>query len=249
VVITLGSLIPTAGFEANIGERLFDVFPAEVADTLRPAVEELLRTPRSGLFGLGLAITLWTGSSSVEAFRSACNQAFTVKSQLPWWLRRLQAVAIMLIGAGGMLGLAFLLYAGLLAEAWLGGKGDAAIESASEWDGFRPVILLAGVFGFIALLFRWLPGTRVAWNHVLIGSGLVVALWVGGGACVSLYIAAVSTVNPIYAALGGVIGVMVFFYFFAAVMVLGIELVAELEARAALWNRIVVAAEEDDSGD
>lgn len=231
-VIALGTLIPTAGFGVDVGDRLFDVFPADVAHTLQPAVEQLLATPSGGLFALSVAIALWTCSSGLESLRSACNQAFDTKPRGRWWLRRLQAVAIVVVGAGGLLGLVFLLYAGLLAEAWIGGDAGATARPASEWGGFRPVILAFGALAMVALLFRLLPEVRAAWSRILFGSALVVGLWVGGGAVLSRYIAAVSEINPIYATMGGIIGVMVFFYFFAAVMVLGIELVAELEERA-----------------
>lgn len=212
--------------------RLFDVFPADLAHMLRPAIQELLRSPQSGLFGLSLAITLFTCASTLESFRSACNHAFGTRPRHPWWLSQLQSVGIVIVGAGSLLGLALLLSAGLVVEAWLRGDADAVIVATSGWGGLKPFILAVAAFGALALLFRLFPGTRSAWSHVLLGSGVVVAFWSGGGACVSLYISAVSTVNPIYAALGGAIGVMVFFYLFAVAMVLGIELVAELEARA-----------------
>lgn len=231
-VISLGTLLPIPGFETDIADRLFEVFPAQVAASLRPAVEELLATPRGGLFGFSLLIALWTSSSSIEALRVACNQALEAGTPRRWWRRRLQAMTVVLIGAVGLIGLGILLYAGDLADAWVGGSAPGG-GGATDFGLFRPIILLLGAIGFVALLFRVLPRRRPGWRRILLGACVVVALWVAGTACLSYYIDAVSTVNPIYASLGGIIGVMVFFYFFALVLVLGVELVAELELRAA----------------
>jgi len=231
-VISLGTLIPLPGFETEIADRLFDVFPPQVAGALRPAVQELLGTPRSGLFGLSLLIALWTSSSSVEALRAACNQALDAGTPQRWWRRRLQAMLVVLFGAVSFLGLGFLLYAGLLAEAWVGVKAPGG-GGATGIDPLRLILLSLVAVAFVAFLFRVLPRRRPGWRRTLLGACVVVALWVAGTACLSAYIDAVSTVNPIYASLGGIIGVMIFFYFFALAIVLGFELVAELEARAA----------------
>lgn len=236
MVVSLGTLIPTADIEIEIADRLFDLFPLDVARTLKAAVDELLTTPSAGLFSLSSVITLWICSSSLEAVRSAFNLAFGVLQPQRWWVRRLQSTVIVLVGAGGLLGLAFLLYAGVLAEAWVGGEADGAKGPAGEWGGMRPVVLAIGAFAFVALLFRALPRVRAAWPHLLLGSAVVVALWAGSGIVLSRYIATVSEVNPIYAIMGGIIGTMIFFYFFAVALVLGVELVAELDARAKLGD-------------
>ena len=83
-----------------------------------------------------------------------------------------------------------------------------------------------------AVGLRVLPRRRLGWRRILLGASIVVVLWVAGTVCLSYYVDAVSAVNPIYASLGGIIGVMIFFYFFALALVLGFELVAELDARA-----------------
>lgn len=232
-VISLGTLIPMPGFETEIADRLFDVFPAQVAGALRPAVQELLETPRSGLFGLSLLIALWTSSSSIEALRAACNQALDAGTPQRWWWRRLQAMLVVLVGAIGFLGLGFLLYAGLLAEAWVGVKAPGNDDGEAGIDVLRLILLSLVAVAFVAFLFRVLPRRRLGWRRILLGACVVVALWAAGTACLSSYIDAVSQVNPIYASLGGIIGVMIFFYFFALAIVFGFELAVELEARAA----------------
>jgi membrane protein len=140
---------------------------------------------------------------------------------------------VVVVGAVGFLGLGFLLYAGLLADAWVGVYTPGAGAGSSGIDVFRPIVLVLWAVAFVALLFRVLPPRRLGWRRILLGACVVVALWVAGTACLSYYIDAVSAVNPIYASLGGIIGVMIFFYFFALAIVLGFELVAELEASAA----------------
>jgi membrane protein len=86
----------------------------------------------------------------------------------------------------------------------------------------------------LSLLYRFGPSRRRAqWHWVTPGSALATLLWFIASAAFSFYVSHVASYDATYGPLGAVIGVMMWFWVTAYVVLLGAELNAELELQTA----------------
>lgn len=230
-------LVLLAGFlgELEAAERfaglLLPILPEEVADTLRPAIEEVMQTRRGGLLTISVLTTLWVASSSVEALRVALNRAFDVDRVRPFWRRRLEGLGVVLLGAGAILAAMILAFGGpalwpLLAE------NEALGAPPALWRALRYLLPAGLVFLTLSGFYLLLPDYRLRWYEAVPGAAVATALWALGVRLFSEFMAHVPDYSLVYGGLAGVIVALVFFYFLAFAFVLGGEINAELRRRS-----------------
>jgi membrane protein len=87
----------------------------------------------------------------------------------------------------------------------------------------------------LSLLYRFGPSRRSAgWHWVTPGSLFATVLWLLASALFSFYVQHLASYDSTYGPLGAVVGVMMWFYVSALVVMIGAELNAELELQTAL---------------
>lgn len=92
------------------------------------------------------------------------------------------------------------------------------------------VLLFVLVNCGIAALYRWGPSRRRAkWRWITWGSVLASVLWVLVSSCFALYLAHWDTYSATYGSLGAVIGLMMWMYISAYVIIIGAQVNAEME--------------------
>ena len=74
-------------------QAMFHFMPDDVAETLAPAVREVVGVRERGLLTFSILATLWFASSGVEALRSGLNRAYSVTEERAIWWLRLQSIA------------------------------------------------------------------------------------------------------------------------------------------------------------
>ena len=197
-------------------------------------VHTLVSQPGSALtlhLLISTAITLWSSATGVKSLLSALNMAYE-ESETRSWLR-FQATALsmtlaaMLAAVTGIAVLVFL----PAALTFLGipefQKALARLASLS--------VLLVFVVGALSLLYRFGPSRRSArWHWITPGSVLATLLWLIASALFSYYVGHFASYDATYGPLGAVIGMMLWFWVTAYVVLAGAELNAELELQTAL---------------
>ena len=127
---------------------------------------------------------------------------------------------------GLVLCLGFLLLVSLVASAALGAVGNFMIPLL-PW----PVLLLESVnfllsLGVIAvllaLIFKYLPDTEIAWSDVWIGATVASLLLTTGKALIGSYLAR-STVASAYGAAASLVIILTWVYYSAQILLLGAE--------------------------
>ena len=78
---------------------MFHFMPKDVAETLAPAVREVVGVRERGLLTFSILATLWFASSGVEALRSGLNRAYSVNEERAMWWLRLQSIAFVIASA------------------------------------------------------------------------------------------------------------------------------------------------------
>jgi membrane protein len=190
---------------------------------LRPLIEQAREQAGGGLLSFGIVISLWSVSAVASALTEALNAAYGVEETRsrgkrfayalvfgPFLaLAFIVACVLMLIGphvAGGVAGLAG------LDEAWV---------ALWAWLRVPVALLLLGVV--LSVVYRFVPNTdRSLWS-AMPGALFAVMAWAIASLGFSLYLANFASRGLTYGSLGTAIGLLVYLYLSALVVLLGAE--------------------------
>jgi membrane protein len=194
------------------------------AEFLRPLIEQAREQAGGGLLSFGIVLSLWSVSAVVFALTEALNTAYGVEETRSrrkrfafalvfgplLALALIVACCLMLIGprvAGGLAGLAGLDEAGVALWAWL--RFPVAL------------VLLAAV---LSVVYRFVPDTdRSFWSGTP-GALFAVIAWAIASLGFSFYLANFADRGLTYGSLGTAIGLLVYLYLSASVVLLGAEI-------------------------
>ena len=186
---------------------------------------------------VSVLVTMWSSSAGTKSMLAALNIAYDEKEARSFL--RFQATALGMT-LGGILGAALTL--ALLVFL------PAALDFVPEHFGMQlieqqtqllirlgsPVRMVLFVAAAVSLLYRFGPSRQEArWHWVTPGAIVSTALWLLASAGFSYYVGHVASYDATYGPLGAVIGIMMWFFVTAYVVLLGAELNAELELQTA----------------
>jgi membrane protein len=202
---------------------MFEFMPDDVAETLAPAVGEVLGARQGGLLTFGILATLWFASNGFEALRTGLNRAYGVTEQRSMWWLRLQSIAFVISGGLIILFLSLVVVLGPLVWKVLGPAVHQMLETQLVFGTAR--YAFAGVMLFVALLLlhRWLPNTRQSFARILPGVAVTTVLWLLGASLFAWYVGHLTDYSVYYGSLGGVAITLMFFYSSAVVFIFGAE--------------------------
>jgi membrane protein len=203
---------------------MFDLLPDDVAQTLAPAVREVMGARRGGLLTVGILTTLWFASNGIEALRAGLNRAYGVQEQRPIWWRRLQSIGFVIAGGFVIFFLSLAVILGPLIWKVLGPRAGDVLETRLVFVTARYLFAVVLLLGALLLLHRWLPNTRQAYARVLPGVAVTAVLWLLGASAFSWYIGRLADYTAFYGSLGGVAITLMFFYVSAFIFIFGAEI-------------------------
>jgi membrane protein len=204
-------------------EAMFEFMPDDVAETLAPAVREVIGARQGGLLTFGILATLWFASNGFEALRTGLNRAYGVSEQRAMWWLRLQSIAFVISGGLIILFLSLVVILGPLVWKVLGPTVDQVLETRLVFGTARYVFAAVLLFGALTLLHRWLPNTRQTFARILPGVGVTTVLWLLGASLFAWYVGNLADYSVYYGSLGGVAITLVFFYISAIIFIFGAE--------------------------
>jgi membrane protein len=206
-----------AQFQSMIGQ--------DGASAVRTMIENAQK-PASGIFAsIVSVITLLFGASGVFGeLRSALNRMWDVKPESGSGLAAL--IKERFVSFGMVLAIGFLLLVSLLLSAALAALGKF-------FGGFLPMpefvlsainllVSFAGVSVLFALIFKYVPETKVAWKDVLLGAIATAFLFTVGKFLIGLYLGKAG-IGSAYGAAGSLIVVIVWVYYSAMIFFFGAE--------------------------
>jgi membrane protein len=221
-----------------------DVGASNVADTLRPTLEQLSQTQGAGIgLAAGLLGALWSASGYVGAFGRAMNRMYEVGEGRPVW--KLRPVMLLVTFA-----LVVLVALALLALIVSG----PVIQSVGNALGLGPVAILAWSIGkwpmlgvvvlvIVAILYYATPNVKQPrFRWISVGALVAIIVWVLLSVAFGFYIANFSNYNKTYGSLAGIIVFLLWLWLTNLALLFGGELDAELERGREL--QAGVAAEE-----
>lgn len=177
-------------------------------------------------FFVGLALAVWSANAGVKAVIDALNICYGVKERRGFV--KLNAVSLgFTIGAiGGLLLATAAIVVLPVAMSYLhfGRYGDIAMAWL-RW----PALLLLVLLG-LATLYRFGPDLDNArWRWISPGALFAALAWLGGSALLSWYLASFADYDKTYGSLGAGIGLMMWLWMSAIVVLVGAELNSEID--------------------
>jgi membrane protein len=219
--------------------------PEEVSAAIRPAIEEVMSTRRTGLMTVSILAALWATSSGLEALREALNKAYGVEETRPIWLLRLQSLAFTIIFSIGIILVMLVLVIGPVLWSYVAPLLDVPWEWGWIYEAVRYFVGVALLYLLVALLYRWLPSRHLPRREILPGAAVTVVLWLALASLFSFYLRNLGRFSVTYGSLGGIVITLLFFYLSAVIFIFGAEINSARRRAEAARLRAQRAAERE----
>jgi membrane protein len=217
---------------STIGSHLQSIaslMPAAAYSIVAEQVVRLVSRPASSLsftFLFGLALAIWSANAGVKAIIDALNIAYGVKERRSFIRLNLVSLAFT-VGALAALLVAFaaiVVVPVMLSYLPLYGY-DVTLLPLLRWPALFVIVMLG-----LAVLYRFGPDRRPArWQFVSPGVVFATAAWLAGSALLSWYLASFANYDATYGSLGAGIGLMMWLWMTAIVVLVGAELNSEID--------------------
>jgi membrane protein len=235
--MTLFSLFPFLIFLTTLAAELgqtdavqefiaigLDMLPEEVSGVIRPAIDEVVSTRRTGLMTISILTSLWATSSGLEALREALNKAYGVEEARSIWFCRLQSLAFTIIFSICIILVMLVLVIGPVLWSYIEPMLDVHWERGWLDGALRYFLAVALLYLVVALLYRWLPSRHLPLREILPGAAVTVVLWVTVASLFSWYLQNLGRFSVTYGSLGGIVVTLLFFYVSATIFIFGAEI-------------------------
>jgi membrane protein len=200
----------------------------EQVQPLLGMIERAEKQAGGNLLFFGVAVALWSVSGVARTLTEAFNVAYQVTETRRWWkqlalslafgpilaLVVIVSIALMLIGPQ---------LVGSIAELV---NLDELFVRLWGWLRFPVALLLLAVV--LSVVYRFGPNARQRYRSVVPGAALSVVLWAISSVGFSIYLANFADYGVTYGSLGAAVGLLLYLYLCASVVLLGAELNAAI---------------------
>jgi membrane protein len=182
-----------------------------------------------GTFLFGLALALWSANAGVKAIIDALNVVYEVRETRNFLKLNLLSLAFT---TGGIVALLLMVGAVVAFPLLFNHLGlpprTGFILGLARWPLLLVVLLVA-----LSLLYRFGPSRRAArWEWLGAGTLAAALLWIAGSAGLSWYLSNFGNYNATYGSLGAAIGLMMWMWVSATIVLFGAALNSEIERHA-----------------
>ena len=177
-------------------------------------------------FLFGLAFAIWSANSGMKAIIDALNVVYDVKERRGFIKLNLVSLAYTVGSIVGLLLALAAIVALPIALSYLPASGIA--KTVAAW-GRWPALLLLLLLGF-AVLYRFAPDRDNArWQWISPGALVAAVAWLAGSALLSWYLSNFANYDATYGSLGAGIGLMMWLWMSAIVILFGAELNSQID--------------------
>ncbi len=191
---------------------------------LRPLIEQAREQAGEGLLSFGIVISLWSVSAVAFTLTEALNAAYGVEETRS--RRKRFAFALVF---GPFLALAFVVACGLMLIGPRVAGGLAGLAGLDEawvalWAWLRFPVALFLLAAVLSVVYRFVPDTDRSFWSATPGALFAVIAWPIASLGFSFYLANFAGRGLTYGSLGTAVGLLVYLYLSASVVLLGAEI-------------------------
>jgi len=234
----LAALIAVFGLLADpviVSEQLAlleEIIPIEVFSILEAQIDRLLGA-QSNTLGwatvLSIVLALWAARAGVAALMGGLN-AIAGKPSRNGFKQAFVAFNLTV----GLVCLAILALLAVVIAPIALAFAPIGAGSVLVLEGIRWFVALATLYAALAVLYRFGPnqrGARIRW--FTIGAGTVVFVWIAASFGLSYYLTNFASYNEVYGSIGAVIGMLLWLYITAYLVLLGAVLNLHVHGKVA----------------
>jgi len=230
----LGAFAATALGMGNPAEALVDGLgdnlPPSLAQALQPELERLLDSARPGLLVAGALGALVAATGGTNALVKGIHRAHDIPEGRPFLLRYAVAAGLTVVVAIGVIGAFVTIVGGAMLTEDLAAQFGVGAQAFVVMRILAVPVVIVGLVAAVALVYRYAPTLVVPWRWILVGAAVFTAGWVGATLGLAWYVGNVADYGATYGSLGGLIGLMLWFYLTAGLLLIGAEVTAVLAA-------------------
>lgn len=200
-----------------------NTLPSNISVSLIPRVSEIVNGPPQGLLTIAIIGIIWTASGAVEGMRTILNRAYRAPTPPSYILGRLlsigQFIVISLIISVTVIVL-------VLAPVMLKKLETIFLISFKinyDWFYFRQILIFVILFITISQLYYHIADVNQKYKDTIPGTVVAIILWTMIFKLFVIYLEDFNQFNLVYGSLGGIIGVLMFFFFINLVFIIGAE--------------------------
>jgi membrane protein len=235
-VTALVSLYGLFASPSAISEQLSllaGILPQDAVDILREQISRLTAGSGAKLgfgFIFGLAVALWSANAGMKAIMDALNVVYEEKEKRGLFKLNLISLALTIAAIASLLVALGAVVVIPVALSYLEIQNvNELLFRFARW----PLLLLVVVFD-LAVLYRYGPCHREPrWQWISVGSAFAAIAWLISSALLSWYLASFADYNATYGSLGAGIGMMMWMWISAIVILFGAQLNSEIEHQTA----------------
>lgn len=213
----------------EVARILLEAWPTQVATPIATEIHNVLTAARGDLLTIGALLAVYFSSSGIESLRIGLNRAYNTSETRRWYWLRLESIGYVILGAVGMLVMAFMIVLAPLIFA-------TAVRHAPLLEPLWPMLnflrfAIASAVLIVALFIvhKWLPSGHRSLLDILPGIGATLAMWLIAGKAFGDYLAEFAkNYVTTYAGLASVMVALVFLYMVASIFIYGGELNATI---------------------
>jgi membrane protein len=191
------------------------------AEFLRPLIEQARDEAGGGLLSFGIVVSLWSVSAVVFTLTEALNAAYGVQETRS----RRKRLAFTLV-FGPFLALAFIVACVLMLIGPRVAGGLAGLDEVwvALWAWLRFPVALFLLAVVLSVVYRFVPDTHRSFWSATPGALFAVIAWAITSLGFSFYLANFADRGLTYGSLGTAVGLLIYLYLSASVVLLGAEI-------------------------
>jgi membrane protein len=191
-------------------------------------IERAEKQAGGDLLFFGVAVALWSVSAVARTLTEAFNVAYQITETRRWWKQLALSLAF-----GPILALVVIVSVALMliGPQLVGSIAD--VVNLDEvfvrlWGWLRFPVALILLALVLSVVYRFGPNARQRYRSVLPGAVLSVVLWAITSVGFSVYLANFANYGATYGSIGAAVGLLLYLYLCASVVLLGAELNAAI---------------------
>src|SRR3954469_7731958 len=222
------------GLRHALFRYLSQVMPSSAFDLIDKTMLEVSNASGVGKISFGILAALWAAASGVGAMMQSLNTAYDAKETRPWWKQRLLALVLTIGLSLLIIGAVVVIFGGSKIAEHLGATYGFSDAFVTTWKILQWPIALGFMLLSFALIYYFGPDLRDQdWKWLTPGSAIGVALWLLVSFAFKGYLHFFDSYSKTYGSVGAVIVLMLWLYLTGVAVLVGGEINAEIENRAA----------------
>ncbi len=207
----------------------------------RAVVDSLLRISQNPgrLMWLGAVGTLLMGSQLMFSLRQIFATIYDREERGPFWKQQLVSFAMVLVTVVPWVAVSLLVVFGKFLRNWLSAQLGVQIDLAMKvlWTaGYFSLAIVTATLILGVLYYFLTPDPRQRWNEVLPGAALAMGLWWIVTTAFGFYVTRVAIYDVLYGGFGATIGLLIWMYLTAVVILIGAQFNSEMASLRARYD-------------